>query len=66
MAIVMEFVSTYGVRVQVHDDYYRDVPIEEQRRRRQETAREILRIDRAHQLAMMREAEAQEGQHKYE
>ena len=60
MAVVMEFKSVYGVRVRVLDDYYRDVPIEEQRRRRQETAREILRIDRACQLARMMEAEEHE------
>lgn len=59
MAIVMEFKSAYGVRVLVKDDYYRDVPIEEQKRRRQETAREILRIDRACQLARMKEVEKQ-------
>lgn len=59
MAIVMDFKSAYGVRVLVKDDYYRDVPLEEQRRRREETAREILRIDRACQLARMKEAEAQ-------
>lgn len=59
MAVVMEFKSAYGVRVLVKDDYYRDVPIEEQKRRRQETAREILRIDRACQLARMKEAEEQ-------
>lgn len=60
MAVVMEFVSAYGVKVRVLDDCYRDVPLEEQRRRRQETAREILRIDRACQLARMKEAEERE------
>ena len=53
MAVVMEFKSAYGVKVRVLDDLYREVPLEEQRRRRQETAREILRIDRAWQLARM-------------
>ena len=60
MAVVMEFKSAYGVKVQVLDDLYRDVPAEELRRRRQETAREILRIDRACQLARMKEAEEHE------
>ena len=60
MAVVMEFKSAYGVKVQVLDDLYRDVPAEALRRRRQETAREILRIDRACQLARMKEAEEHE------
>lgn len=55
MAVVMEFKSAYGVKVRVLDDLYRDVPAEELERRRQETAREILRIDRAWQLARMEE-----------
>ena len=59
MAVVMEFKSAYGVKVRVLDDLYRDVPAEELERRRQETAREILRIDRAWQLARMKEAEEQ-------
>lgn len=57
MAVVMEFKSAYGVKVRVLDDLYRDVPAEELERRRQETAREILRIDRAWQLARMEKEE---------
>lgn len=57
MAVVMEFRSVYGVKVRVLDDLYRDVPAEELERRRQETAREILRIDRAWQLARMEKEE---------
>lgn len=61
MAVVMEFKSVYGVKVRVLDDLYRDVPAEELERRRQETAREILRIDRAWQLARMEEEQRTKG-----
>ena len=62
MAIVMTIKSSLGGMIYVADDCYRDVPEEELQRRRDETGRVILAIDRRAQLDRMRQEQAEDRQ----
>lgn len=55
MAIVREIMNRYGGVILVADDAYRTASEAELQRRREETNRAIIEIDRAWQLARMEE-----------
>lgn len=59
MAIVKEIKSRWGGVIRVADDAYRDVPEAELQRRRNETGRVILEIDRRAQMEKLAQERGQ-------